>query len=200
MITMSKLYIKATIMSLILALGLLVPLQPAAESSSLWSDQASLFGDRKARAVGDSLTIIINESSSASRTGNSSNSKSGNVSVTAGTGLLTFIDDVSASSKDSFVSEGKINNTNRVTGRITVQVTAIRPNGNLVIAGTQTIKQNNEVQRITITGEVRPEDVSVDNTVYSSSVANAQLKIEGKGPINSKQRQGILTQLFNFLF
>jgi flagellar L-ring protein precursor FlgH len=197
---MSKLYIKAAIMSLIIALGLLVPLQPAADAASLWSDQSSMFGDRKARAVGDSLTIIINESSSASRTGNSSNAKSGNTSITAGTGLLTFVDDVSASSKDSFASEGKINNTNKVTGRITVQVTAVRPNGNLVIAGTQTIKQNSEEQRITITGEVRPEDVSVDNTVLSSSVANAQLKIDGKGPINSKQRQGILTQLFNFLF
>lgn len=187
-------------MSLVVAVGLLVPLQPPAQAASLWSDQASMFGDRKARAVGDSLTIIINESTSASRTGNSSNTKSGSTSMNAGTGLLTFIDDASTSSKDSFASEGKINNTNKVTGRITVQVTAVKPNGNMVVAGTQVIKQNNDEQRITITGEVRPEDVSTDNLVLSSLVANAQVKIEGKGPISSKQRQGILTQLFNFLF
>lgn len=197
---MSNLYIKAIIMSMVLALGLLVALPAPADATSLWSDQSGMFGDRKARAVGDVLTIVINETSSASRSGNSSNAKAGSTSMTAGTGLLTFVDDLSASSKDSFSSEGKINNTNKVTGRITVQVTAVKPNGNLVIAGTQTIKQNNEEQKITITGEVRPEDVSVDNTVWSSSVANAQLKIDGKGPINSKQRQGILTQLFNFLF
>jgi flagellar L-ring protein precursor FlgH len=185
---------------MVLALGLLVALPAPADATSLWSDQSGMFGDRKARAVGDVLTIVINETSSASRSGNSSNAKAGSTSMTAGTGLLTFVDDLSASSKDSFSSEGKINNTNKVTGRITVQVTAVKPNGNLVIAGTQTIKQNNEEQKITITGEVRPEDVSVDNTVWSSSVANAQLKIDGKGPINSKQRQGILTQLFNFLF
>ena len=196
---MSNLYIKAIIMTLVVAMGLLIPLQPA-QATSLWSDQASMFGDRKARAVGDSLTIIINESTSASRSGNSSNSKSGSTTMNAGTGLLTFVDDASTSSSDSFKSEGKITNTNKVTGRITVQVTAVKPNGNMVVAGTQVIKQNNDEQKITITGEVRPEDVSTDNLVMSSLVANAQVKIEGKGPISSKQRQGILTQLFNFLF
>ncbi len=197
---MSNLYIKTIVLSLVLAMAVLLPLQPPVQAVSLWSDQSGMFGDRKAHAVGDSLTIIINESTSASRTGNSSNSKSGSTTLNAGTGLLTFIDDASTSSSDSFKSEGKINNTNKVTGRITVQVIAVKPNGNLVVQGTQLIRQNNDEQRITISGEVRPEDVSADNTVVSSSVANAQVKIEGKGPISSKQRQGILTQLFNFLF
>lgn len=197
---MSNLYIKAAILSLLLSLGLLIPLQPPVEAASLWSDQGGMFGDRKARAVGDSLTIIINESSTATRTGNSANAKSGSTSMTAGTGLLTFIDNAGTSASDSFKSSGNITNTNQVTGRITVQVTAIKPNGNLAVSGTQSIKQNGEEQKITITGEVRPEDVSADNMVLSSSVANAQLKIEGKGPLANKQRQGILTQLFNFLF
>ena len=47
---------------------------------------------------------------------------------------------------------------------------------------------------------MRPEDISPSNTVLSSLVANAQLKIDGKGPLASKQRQGILSQIFNFLF
>jgi flagellar L-ring protein precursor FlgH len=197
---MSNLHLKAALLSLALILGLSVALQAPAEAQSLWSDQASMFGDRKARAVGDSLTIIISESSSAVRSGNAANSKSASTTLNAGTGLLTFVDNASASSSDSFKNEGKIANTNTVTGRITVQVTAIKPNGNLAVAGTQVIKQNGEEQKITITGEVRPEDVSADNMVLSSAVANAQLKIEGKGPLASKQRQGILTQLFNFLF
>ncbi len=197
---MSNLYIKATLLSLALLLGLSIALQAPAEAASLWSDQTSLFGDRKARTVGDSLTIIISESSSAVRSGNASNSKTASTSLNAGTGLLTFIDNANASSSDSFKNDGKISNTNTVTGRITVQVTAVKPNGNLVVSGSQVIKQNSEEQKITITGEVRPEDVSADNYVLSSAVANAQLKIEGKGALASKQRQGILTQLFNFLF
>jgi flagellar L-ring protein precursor FlgH len=197
---MSNLKIKVHILVAIMVTGLLLAGQPLVSAASLWSDQGGLFSDRKARSVGDSLTIIINESTNASRTGTASNSKSGSTNVNAGTGLLTFIDNASASSNDSFKSDGKINNTNSVTGRITVQVTAIKPNGNMVISGTQTIKQNTDEQKITISGEVRPEDVTSDNTVMSYNVANAQLKIDGKGPINSKQKQGILTQIFNFLF
>jgi len=196
---MSNIFAKPKILALILATMLLAAVQPAA-AVSLWSDQGSLFSDRKARAVGDSLTIIINEVSSASRTGSANNSKSASTQVNAGTGLLTFIDSASASASDSFKSDGKITNTSTVTGRITVQVTAVKPNGNLVVSGSQTIRQNGEEQKITITGEVRPEDVSVDNTVLSYQVANAQLQISGKGPLANKQRQGILTQLFNFLF
>ncbi len=60
--------------------------------------------------------------------------------------------------------------------------------------------QNGEEQKITVTGEVRPEDVTVDNAVMSYNVANAQIRIDGKGPIANKQRQGILTQIFNLLF
>lgn len=47
---------------------------------------------------------------------------------------------------------------------------------------------------------MRPDDIKPDNTVLSSYVANAEVKFDGKGPLNSKQRQGILTQVFNILF
>lgn len=176
---------------------------PAAQAESLWTDNApaaNLFNDHRAHAVGDVITIVINESSSANRSGNASNSKSASASLDAGVGLFTFIEPVSGSSSDSFKAQGAISNTNKVTGRITVKVTEVKPNGQMVITGTQTIKQNTDEQKITITGIVRPEDVTPDNTVLSSNVADAQLKIEGKGPLAGKQRQGILTQIFNFLF
>lgn len=186
-------------------LGLMLNLGSASNAlaASLWSDApttAGLFGDVKARAVGDSLTIIINETSNASRTGNASNSKSANVGADAGVGIFKFLAEASASSSDSFKAQGSINNTNKVTGRITVQVIEVKPNGNLIISGTQSIRQNGEEQKITLTGSVRPYDITADNTVLSNFVADAQLRIDGKGPLANKQRQGILTQIFNFLF
>lgn len=187
----------------IVVLGLFLTFGPVTNvlAASLWGDGAnSLYGDLKARAVGDTLTIIINESSSASRTGSASNSKSANVGADAGVGIFKFLAEASASSSDSFKAQGSLNNTNKVTGRVTVQVIEVKPNGNLIVSGTQTIKQNGEEQRITITGNVRPYDVTPDNTVLSSYVADAQIKIDGKGPISNKQRQGILTQIFNFVF
>ena len=183
-----------------------LPFIGVAQAESLWTDTAtpmtSLFADHKAQAVGDILTILVSESSSAVRTGNTSNSKTASVSKQAGvgTGFSILGGTASAGSSDSFKTAGTLSNSNVVTARLTVQVTAIKPNGNLVISGTHMVKQNNEEQTITVTGEVRPEDVSSDNTVSSVYVANAQIKINGKGPINDKERQGILTQIFNFIF
>ncbi|CUH95507.1 hypothetical protein P22_1578 [Propionispora sp. 2/2-37] len=182
---------------------LLLPVATAVRAESLWSDNSqamSLYSDRKAHVVGDIITILINESSSASRSGSSSNSKSASTKVSAGVGLFTFLNDASAGSSDSFSSKGSITNSNKVTGKITVQVIEVQPNGNLVVSGTQTIKQNGEQQKITISGVVRTDDVAADNTISSNLVANAQLYVDGKGPIAGKQRQGIITQLLNILF
>ena len=69
-----------------------------AGASSLWTDTAAtsvLFGDQRARAVGDILTVVVNENSSASRTGSSANTKSAANNVAKGTGLLGFIPDSS---------------------------------------------------------------------------------------------------------
>lgn len=174
-----------------------------AGATSLWSEDGgslSLFSDRKARNVGDILTIIINESSSATRANSASNSKDGSQKLAAGSGIFHFLAAASASQSDSFKASGNLKNTNAVTGKVTVQVTEVKPNGNMVISGTQSIMQNKDEHKITLTGIVRRDDVSKDNTVVSSLVADAQLKFDGKGPLNAKQRQGILTQILNILF
>lgn len=170
---------------------------------SLWSDSgpgAMMLSDRKAHAVGDIITIIISERSSATRAGNSSNSKSTSTSMEAGTGIFHGIASASAGNKDSFQAKGSISNTNTVTAQMTAQVIEVKPNGNLVISGTQSIKQNGETQKITVTGMVRAEDISPDNTVLSGYIANAEIRIDGSGPIAGKQRQGIISQIWNFLF
>jgi len=174
------------------------------QAASLWSDTSavsSLYSDRKAHAVGDVLTIIVSESTSAVRQGQSQNSKSAGSSFDGGSsGLFSFLKPSSFSSSDSFQNKGVLSNSNTVTAKFSVQVTAVRPNGDLEVAGTQVIRQNHDEQRITITGVVRPEDIANDNTVLSTYVANAQIRIDGKGPLFNKQRQGILTQIFDFLF
>lgn len=202
---MSNSYVNhRAIMVLALAILLLVqPLTDVAIAGSLWSDSgpgASLYSDHRARAVGDILTIVISESFTASRTGAANNSKDSSTSVNAGAGIFRGLMPGSAGSSDSFKASGSLTNSNTMTGRMTVMISEIKPNGNLIISGTQMIKQNNEEQKIIVSGEVRPDDIQPDNTISSSMVANAQINIAGKGPLSEKQRQGILTQLFNFLF
>lgn len=175
-----------------------------AVAQSLWSDGVSgesmLFADRKARNVGDILTIVISETATASMTKASNNAKSGETKLNAGLGIFGFLAAASAGASDSFKANGSTTNTNRATGRVTVTVTDVLPNGNMVVEGTQSIWQNNNEHKITLRGVVRRDDVSYANTVPSTQVADATIHFDGKGPINAKQRQGILTQIFNFLF
>ncbi len=129
-----------------------------------------------------------------------SNSKSGNTNLNAGVGIFGFLAAASASGSDSWKADGTATDVNRATGRITVTVTEVMPNGNMVVEGTQSIWNNKNEHKITLRGVVRRDDVTYNNTVPSTQVADATIKFDGKGPINAKQRQGILTQIFNILF
>lgn len=184
-------------MSLVLGLYL-----PTTSAESLWSNQSSsLFSDKRASQIGDIITIIISESSSATRTGSASNSKDSNMNVGAGTGsMLGWITNHSLGGNDGFSSKGALTNSNNVRAAMTAQVIGVQPNGNLIIEGVQEIKQNKETQKIRVTGEVRPLDIKSDNTIQSTYIANAKIFVEGKGFISDKQKDGILTQIWNFIF
>ena len=174
-----------------------------AQADSLWNETAPasvLFGDQHARNVGDTLTIVVASTVSATRTGSSANSKSGTNNTAQGTGLLGFFPASSVSQSDSFKTQGSIINNNSDAARLTVKVVEVKPNGNLVVSGTQNIRQNGEEQRVVVSGQVRQADILPDNSVLSSNVADAKILVTGSGPLESKQRQGILTQIWNWFF
>ncbi|MBP5199326.1 MAG: flagellar basal body L-ring protein FlgH [Schwartzia sp.] len=179
-----------------------------ASAQSLWTNSEGrienlYFSDNKARNVGDILTIIISETATTSATRSSKNSKSGDVSMQAGVGVFDFLNSIfpaSISGSDNFKADGSASSTNRANGRVSVTVVEVEPNGNMVVEGTQSIWQNKNEHKITLRGVVRRDDVTYANTVSSAQVADATIRFDGKGPLNSKQRQGILTQIFNILF
>lgn len=171
-----------------------------AEAVSLFGNGNNMFADRKAHNIGDIVTILISESTSTSTNKNTTNGKSGNQEITAGTGILRMLMGGSAGQSDKFSASGSTSNSNRVSGRLTVTIVDVMENGNLVIEGKQSIWQNKNEEKITIKGIIRPEDISVNNTIPSNKIADATIKFDGKGPLNNKQRQGILTQIFNILF
>ncbi|MBR1552678.1 MAG: flagellar basal body L-ring protein FlgH [Schwartzia sp.] len=177
-------------------------------AQSLWANSEGhsmgrYFSDSKARDVGDILTIIISETATTSATRSGSNSKSGSVSMQAGVGVFDFLNSIfpaSASGSDSWQANGSSTSTNRANGRVSVTVVDVEPNGNMIVEGTQSIWQNKNEHKITLRGVVRRDDVTYANTVSSAQVADATIRFDGKGPLNAKQRQGILTQIFNILF
>ena len=177
----------------------------AVSAESLWKNPSgyptrNVFADHRAMNVGDIVTIIISETTTTSATRSSANEKSGSVSIGAGVGIFDFLKAASASGSDKFNAKGSASSTNRTIGNVTVTITEITPAGNFILEGTQSIWQNRNEHKITFRGMCRPEDISATNTVLSTRVADATVRFDGKGPLNAKQRQGILTQIFNILF
>ena len=180
-------------------------LTPVVSAESLWSNPnghptKNLFADHRAAGIGDIVTIVISETTTTSATRSSANEKSGSVSLGTGIGIFDFLQAASASGSDKFSAKGSASSSNRVAGNVTVTVVDVMPNGNFVLEGTQSIWQNKNEHKIVFRGTCRPEDISSSNTILSTRVADATVRFDGKGPLNAKQRQGILTQIFNILF
>ncbi|MCS6949727.1 MAG: flagellar basal body L-ring protein FlgH [bacterium] len=171
-------------------------------ADSLWKDGTrSLYADRKAIREGDVLTVLIFESTTASSRADTKTAKSESASTKPGVGpLLSLLPEWSVSGKTGSQASGSTTRSGTLVGKISVVVKEVLPNGNLRVEGTRTIGVNGEKEKIVLTGIVRPEDVSPENTVPSTAIAQAEIHYEGKGPVGNKQREGLLTKLLKWLF
>lgn len=180
-----------------------IPEMKEVPTGSLWSENSgSLYADFKARNVGDLLTIVVLESTVAAAQAETKTSKSESASTTAGIGPLLkfFLPELGASGKTDSSGTGSTTRSGSLTTRLSVVVVETFPNGILKLEGTRTVQMNGETQKLLLTGLVRIKDIRADNTVLSTQVANAQIQFEGKGPIGSRQREGLITKLFKLLF
>lgn len=173
-------------------------------AASLWTDQnASLYGNNpRSFEVGDLITVVIVEQAKATQEAKSSSDDKGSLSAGPGTGFLAKLlpESIGASWGNSSEGQGTTSRGGTLQGKITVQVTAVNPNGILVIEGRQVIKVNSEDQILKITGMIRSQDVTLDNITLSSNIANAVIEYQGNGNINNAQKPGILTRVFHWIF
>jgi flagellar L-ring protein precursor FlgH len=185
-------------------------------NSSLWRETAyrDLFKDLRAYQVGDLVTVNIVETSKASKkadtkTARQSSIKAGIINALGWEGKVGKIgvpaefDNVAmfkASMKNDFSGSGETSRNETMTASITARVMEVTPNGNLFIKGTRHVKVNNENQIITLTGMIRPVDISPDNTVLSSYIADARIAYSGKGPVSDKQRPGWLMRIVDHVW
>lgn len=174
-------------------------------ASSLWSDGlTSLYSTRRVWQTGDLITVVIVEQAQATQTAGTETSKKSGVGVgldaplTALDALGGFYADLEGG--DRLRSTGKTVRGGSLKARLTAQVTGQDDLGNLTIEGRQTIVVNGEEQEIVLSGVVRPQDVFADNSVLSTSIANAEIAYKGAGSLGAKQQQGILTRFFHWLF
>jgi flagellar L-ring protein precursor FlgH len=173
-----------------------------ASANSLWRVGArAFFADQRASRVGDILTVQIDIDDKAKTTNstNSSRSSSNNLGVPHFLGLESSLGRilpggydpakmVETGSSTSNAGAGSVNREEKISLTIAAVVTAVLPNGNLMIQGTQEVRTNAELRQLTVAGIVRPEDISSANTIRHTQIAEARISYGGRGDISRVQK------------
>lgn len=190
--------ISAAAFALLLAFGICAP----AQSVSLWKDSSKpLTGDLRATQVGDVVTVLVVESATSTQGASTELNRSSRFKVGPGEGFLVKnIPGIGYGGNSTSTGEGTTNRTSNLVTTLTCTVTEVRDNGMLVLKGERTLQTNDEKQQITLSGVVRPADVTPQNTVISTDIAEAEIKLIGNGPIGARQKEGIFTRLIRLLF
>lgn len=165
-----------------------------------------LFENAVAHRVGDTVTIILSESTAAQKSSSTSTSKDAQVDIPApvfgGSPLSIGGNEISASLENSrsFEGTGEASLSNRLQGNVTVTVAKRLSNGNLVVRGQKWIEINQGREFVRIQGVIRPVDILPDNTIPSYKVADASIAYGARGALNDANRPGLLSRFFNSIW
>jgi flagellar L-ring protein precursor FlgH len=146
------------------------------------------------------LTIILVERMSASKSNSATTGRTGSIGLTPPTtGPLNLFSpsDVNISGDQSFKGKGEASQSNALSGEVSVTVAAIYPNGTMLVKGEKFVTLNRGDEKVQFSGIVRLADISVDNRVPSTRVADARIRYTGKGEIARGSSQGWLQRFFS---
>ncbi len=178
------------------------PLPTPASANSLWRSGArAFFIDQRASRVGDIVTvqIDINDSAQTSNASRSSRKADMSAGVPNFLGLESSLgkilpggfdpaNAIATNSESSNAGAGAVTRSEKISLTIAAVVSAVLPNGNMVIQGTQEVRTNAELRQLTVAGIVRPEDISSANTVKHTQIAEARISYGGRGDISRVQK------------
>ena len=183
-------------------------------ADSLWSpNQGTLYRTSHLPNVGDVVTVYVSNQTSAIQEAGTDTSKRSEL----GADIYDLWDQYSVDGSSAMKSDrqmknsqirgndayrglGKTTRKSAVKAVISAVVTEIFPNGNLFVVGKHSINVNDETEIIQISGIVRPQDISQNNSVFSYQLAHAEISVKGEGVVGSKQTPGVLTKMFNWVF
>jgi flagellar L-ring protein precursor FlgH len=172
------------------------PTQPSA--GSLWSPSSRLTdvgSDVRAAQVDDLVTIVVSEQASAVATGATQTSRASAVQSqvtalggpkSAGGALANLLN---AQTAQTLNGAGTTSRGATLSATLSARVTAVLPNGYLVLQGTKDVQVNSEHQLVTVRGVIRPADLSQGNIITSNQIAQMEIKIDGKGVVNDAMRR-----------
>ena len=187
-----------------------------ASANSLWRTGArAFFIDQRAGKVGDILTVQIDIDDSAKTTNSTSSSRTSGLKAgvphflglesSLGKILPGGFDPANAletNSKSTNAGAGAVSRAEKISLTIAAVVTSVLPNGNMVIQGTQEVRTNSEMRQLTVSGIVRPEDITSSNTIKHTQIAEARISYGGRGDISRVQKtpagQGLVERFSPF--
>ncbi len=174
--------------------------QQAGNSSQAGNRYIPLFEDRRARGVGDTIIVTLNERTNASKQSGSNVDRTGSLgmSVPSFLGLpLSLLQKAEAetSTTNTFDGGGASSSNNDFTGTITVTVIEVLTNGNLLVSGEKLIGINQGQEFIRLSGIINPINI-MSNTVSSVQVADARIEYRANGYIDEAQTMGWLSRFF----
>ncbi|MFQ5737829.1 MAG: flagellar basal body L-ring protein FlgH [Acidobacteriota bacterium] len=173
---------------------------------SLWTEGSSLsdgIRDVKARRVSDIVTIEVVETTSATAEARTDTSKKsdGTRAIPNLFGLEGRIAElpklVDSSHESTFKGDASTRRSSTLRTSISAMVVETLPNGYLIVEGNREVLINNERQLVTVRGIVRPQDISPANTVLSTSVAELEIEVDGRGIVAKAQKQGVLSKILS---
>lgn len=172
-----------------------LPARTPASANSLWRVGArTFFNDQRARTVGDIITVLVNIDDSAQTSNSTTGSRTNAYSAATpnifglesylGKALPAGYDPTKALGNSSTASDagsGTIKRSEQISLTIAAIVTGVLPNGNLIIQGTQEVRTDRELRQLSISGIARPEDISAENTIKHTQLAEARISYGGTG-------------------
>lgn len=184
------------------------------QKNSLWAGQRkTFFDDQRAADVGDILTVMIDIQDEAELENETERTRDADESASLGAllGYEAALDRVlpeavnnanlaAANSSSTHTGEGSIEREEEIKIEMAATVTQVLPNGNLVIYGRQEVRVNFENRILQIAGVIRPEDISVNNTIEDQQIAEARISYGGEGHITDVQQPRYGQQVYDILF
>jgi flagellar L-ring protein precursor FlgH len=186
-------------------------------ADSIWNraggKTSTLYSTTKAaNKIGDIITILIVEETSATNDTNMSTDKESQFSLSLDgfdeiLGLThVFGKPISANpnfdvdAQSQFDGDGSSDRSFAITGTVSGQITEVLPNGNLRIEASQAVKINEEKNSVILVGTVRPQDISAQNTILSTQIANSEIYYAGKGPLSTVGKRGVIKEFLEFVW
>lgn len=176
-----------------------IPAQTVADDLYRPGQWSSMSTDLKASQIGDILSVVIYQNAEASNMAQNARDRRSNFDANVDLDFVDVVERGDISFGGGFVGRGEVRRRERFVTRMSVTIDDILPNGDYLVSGGQHLLINGEETHVRVRGRVRPVDITGDNQILSTRIADAQIEYDGSGFVSKGTRPGLFHKIFGFL-